>query len=83
MTLILTIFYLTVYAQMVIISIFIQYKELLMKYLIIIIIFCLLQHHRRHGCEFEQTLGVGDGQRSLVCCNPWGCKESDTTERLN
>ena len=33
--------------------------------------------------EFEQALGVGDGQRSLVCCNPWGCKESDTTERLN
>ena len=33
--------------------------------------------------EFEQALGVGDGQRSLVCCNPWGRKESDTTERLN
>ena len=28
-------------------------------------------------------LGVGDGQGSLVCCNPWGHKESDTTERLN
>jgi len=28
-------------------------------------------------------LGVGDGQGGLVCCSPWGCKESDTTERLN
>ena len=33
--------------------------------------------------EFEQVLGVGDGQGSLVCCNPWGCKESDTIERLS
>ena len=33
--------------------------------------------------EFEQALGVGDGQGSLVCCSPWGCKESDTTEWLN
>ena len=40
-------------------------------------------HHRLNGHEFEQALRVGDGQRSLVCCNPWGCKESDTTERLN
>ena len=31
----------------------------------------------------EQALGVGDGQGSLVCCSPWGRKESDTTERLN
>ena len=31
----------------------------------------------------EQALGVGDGQGSLVCCNPWGRKELDTTERLN
>ena len=31
----------------------------------------------------EQTPGVGDGQGSLVCCSPWGHKESDTTERLN
>ena len=30
--------------------------------------------------EFEQVLGVGDGQGSLECCSPWGCKESDTTE---
>ena len=33
--------------------------------------------------SFEQALGVGDGQGSLACCSPWGCKESDTTERLN
>ena len=31
----------------------------------------------------QQTPGVGDGQRSLVCCSPWDCKESDTTEWLN
>ena len=30
--------------------------------------------------EFEQAPGVGDGQGSLACCSPWGCKESDTTE---
>ena len=35
------------------------------------------------GHEFVQGLGVGDGQRSLVCCSPWDCKESDTTEQLN
>ena len=40
-------------------------------------------HHRRYGHEFEQALEVGDGQRSLACCSPWGCKESDTTEQLN
>ena len=28
------------------------------------------------------TQGIGDGQGGLVCCSPWGCKESDTTERL-
>ena len=37
--------------------------------------------HHRH--EFEQTLGVGDGQGGVVCCSPWGRKESDITERLN
>ena len=37
-------------------------------------------HHRLDGLEFEQILGVGDGQGSLACCSPWGCKESDTTE---
>ena len=40
-------------------------------------------HHRLDGQEFEQAPGVGDGQGSLVCCSPWGCKGSDTTERLN
>ena len=39
--------------------------------------------HRQHNeHEFEQALGVGDGQGSLVCCSLWGRKESDTTERL-
>jgi len=37
-------------------------------------------HCRLNGHEFEQALGVGDRQGSLVCCSPWGCKESDTTE---
>ena len=40
-------------------------------------------HHRLNGREFEWTPGVGDGQRGLVCCNSWGRKDSDTTERLN
>ena len=40
-------------------------------------------HHQIDGHEFEQAPGVGDGQGSLVCCSPWGCKESDTTEQLN
>ena len=35
------------------------------------------------GHEFEQALGVGDGQGSLVGCSPWGHKESNMTERLN
>ena len=40
-------------------------------------------HHRLNGHEFEQTLGVGDGQGSLACSSPWGLEESDMTERLN
>ena len=40
-------------------------------------------HHRLNGHEFEQALGVGDGQGSLACCSPWGHKESDTIEQLN
>ena len=40
-------------------------------------------HHRLDGHEFEQGLGVGDGQGSLVCCSPWDGKESDMTEQLN
>ena len=40
-------------------------------------------HHRLNGNESEQTPGVGDGQGSLACCDSWGFKELDTTERLN
>ena len=40
-------------------------------------------HHQLDGREFEWTPGVGDGQGGLVCCDSWGRKESDTTERLN
>ena len=34
-------------------------------------------HHRLNGHEFEHTLGDSEGQGSLACCSPWGCKESD------
>ena len=40
-------------------------------------------HHRLNGPESEQVPGDVEGQGSLVCCSPWGCKESDTTEWLN
>ena len=40
-------------------------------------------HHRLKGHELEQALGDSEGQGNLVCCSPWGRKESDTTERLN
>ena len=40
-------------------------------------------HHQLDGHEFEWTLGVGDGHGGLACCDSWGRKESDTTERLN
>ena len=36
-------------------------------------------YHRLNGREFEQTPRDGEGQGSLVCCSPWGHKESDTT----
>ena len=39
-------------------------------------------HHRFNGPESEWTPGVGDGQGDLVCCDSWGHKELDTTERL-
>ena len=39
-------------------------------------------HHQLDGCEFEQALGVGDGQGSQACCSPWGLKELDMTEQL-
>ena len=37
------------------------------------------QHHQLSGHEFEQTLGNSEGQGSLACCSPQGCKESDMT----
>ena len=40
-------------------------------------------HPRLYGHEFEQALGVGDGQGGLVYCSLWGHKESDITEQLN
>ena len=40
-------------------------------------------HHWLDGHEFECTLGVGAGQGGLACCDSWGPKELDTTERLN
>ena len=39
-------------------------------------------HHQCDRHEFEWTPGIGDGQGSLACCSPWGCKDSDTTEQL-
>ena len=40
-------------------------------------------HHQLNGHGFEQAPGFGDGQGSVACYSSWGCKESDTTERLN
>ena len=40
-------------------------------------------HHRLNGHKFEQALGDGEGQGSLVFCSPWGHKKSDTTGQLN
>ena len=40
-------------------------------------------HHWLNGHEFEQAPGDSEGQGSLACCSPWGCKDSDTTEQLN
>ena len=40
-------------------------------------------HHRPYGHESEQTPGDSEGQGDLVCCSPWGFKESDITEQLN
>ena len=40
-------------------------------------------HHRLDGHEFEQALGDGKGQGSLVCCSPWGRRELDMSELLN
>ena len=40
-------------------------------------------HHRLNGHEFEQILGDSEGQGSLACCGPWGCKVPTTTQGLN
>ena len=40
-------------------------------------------HHQLNVHEFEQVPVIGDGQGSLTCCSPWGCKESGMTEWLN
>ena len=40
-------------------------------------------HYQLNGHEFERAPGDCDVQESLVCCSPWGYKESDTIERLN
>ena len=40
-------------------------------------------HHQLDGHEFEQALGVGDGQGSLAFCSSWSCKELDMTEQLS
>ena len=40
-------------------------------------------HHQLNGHESEQAPGIGDRQRSLACCSPWGLKESYTMEQLN
>ena len=40
-------------------------------------------HHWLDGHDFEQAPGIDDGQGTLACCSPWGCKELDITEQLN
>ena len=40
-------------------------------------------HHHFNAHEFEQAPGDSAGQGSLLCCGPWGHRESDMTERLN
>ena len=43
----------------------------------------LREHYRLNGHAFKQSPGDGEGQKGLVCCSPWGCKEVDMTQRLN
>ena len=40
-------------------------------------------HYQLYGHEFQQTMGDDEGQGSLACCCPWGCKELDMTWQLN
>ena len=46
-------------------------------------VFLLCMLNGLNGHEFKQALEDGEGQGSLVCCSPWGCKEPETIERLN
>ena len=39
-------------------------------------------HRGFDGLEIQLALGVGDGHGILVCCSPWGCTQSDTTEQM-
>ena len=39
-------------------------------------------HHQLDAYEFETAPGAGDGQGSLMCCSPWGCKVLDMTEQV-
>ena len=41
------------------------------------------RHHWLNGHEFEEALGIGDGQGNLEFCSSWGLNELDTTEQLN
>ena len=38
-------------------------------------------YQRLNGQDFEQTQGDSERQKTLACCSPWGCKESDMTEQ--
>ena len=40
-------------------------------------------HHQLNGHSLSKLWEFGYGQGGLACCSPWGCKELDTTERLN
>ena len=40
-------------------------------------------HHQLSGHEFEQTPEDSEGVGNLTCCRPWGCEETDATQRLN
>ena len=40
-------------------------------------------HYQLNGYEFEEAPGVGEGQGSLACCSPWGCKTEQERKKLN
>ena len=54
-----------------------------MEMLLLLLLLSRFSRVRLCVTPFGSTPGVGDGQGGLVCCSPWGGKESDTTERLN